>query len=107
MIDEKGIKELVFYILDYWVGDTMVLSSGLDIKHPAFRIIQKITKLDKISTIKAILLHITEYESFSFSFLFYLLDKEELPEIPEEARGKIKILRNMYIEWGKEKGYIN
>ena len=106
MIDEKGIKELVFYWIDYWHEDTINLSYHSP-DHFVVKIIQKLAEQDKDSTIKAILLHTKEYESWFFTFISLIIDnKEELPEIPKESRGKFNVLRDIFIKWGKEKGYI-
>lgn len=41
------------------------------------------------------------------SVLWEVVKKEDWPEVLEENRGKIKELTEMWLKWGKEKGYID
>ncbi len=107
MIDEKGIIEIVFYIIDYWGEDTINLSYH-NSDHFAVKIIQKLAEYNRNIVIRAILLYIKEHESWFFVFIPLIVEnKKDLPEIPEEDRGKFKLLRNMYINWGRKLRYIN
>ena len=107
MINEEEIIDIVFYIIDYWKEDTMNLSYPTP-DHFAIKIIQKLAEYNRNIVIRAILLYTKEHGSWIFTYIPLIVEnKKELPEIPEEVRGKFKLLREMYINWGKKLRYIN
>lgn len=107
MNDEK-IIELTNNIIDYWEEDTMNLSFN-NRNHPAFSIVKHLIDKEwyKDIVITTILKRMKKEITHFFCFLGYTLTEKELPKIPDEAKGKIEKINEIYLKWGKEKGYLN
>lgn len=98
-------KEFIKNVIDFWTKDTMNLSS-LDHDHPAFDLIKYIATKDKDLVITAILEKLQKECDLFFVILSDIVPKKEQPEF-EEYRGMMEKQRRMWLDWGKEKGYIN
>lgn len=106
MNDDIVIK-MINNLMDYWEEDTINLSFHLRY-HPVFSVIRHLINKERYKdlVITTVLKKIEKDTAFSFIFLGYTLPKEELPEIPEDMRGKMKEINEMYLKWGHEKGYL-
>ncbi len=108
--DEKNAKEmeqLINSLITYWIADTINLSS-IETKHPAFTIVKKIAANDweKELTITTILERIEKEPTWFCVILRDIISKEEQPVLPDEYRGRMDKITEMWLNWGKEKGYI-
>ena len=107
MIDQK-IEEIVNNLINCWEEDTINLSFH-DINHPCFSIIKILAERDDYieTVITTILRRMRKELTWSFVILWHIVPEEDRPVIPEEAKGKIQVLTDIWIAWGKEKGYLN
>ena len=107
MMDDKKVVELINGIIDCWEEDTCVLSY-IDHSHPAFSIVKKLADKEWHFNlvVTTILERIKGETTLFYAILYDIIPKDIQPELKEEMRGKIKEQIEMWIEWGKEKGYI-
>lgn len=98
---ENFVKDLI----RYWEEDTMLLSYH-DMDHPAISIIKKIASLHPKMVVSCILNYVQQKESWAFTILREIIPSENCPVCKEEDRGVFHALRNMWIQWGIDKGYI-
>ncbi len=101
MTDKEKIR-FINDVINFWEDDTIMLSN-IDQKHPAFSLI---TKIDPQIVIPIILKRINKKITWLFVILYTIVPKEEQPDLPEEFRGKIKNQTNMWLKWGRKKGYL-
>ncbi len=110
MIDQE-IIDLVNGVIDMWEEDTCLLSSCPDHSHPAFTIIIKIADRwegeRKSLVISTILRRMQRKMTWFFVILYNIVSKEDQPKFTEDMRGKVKVYTKVWIDWGKEKGYLN
>ena len=106
MTDEVQI-ELINALIDYWIEDTMLLSS-IETKHPSYTLVQKMAEKEcqRELVITTVLKRIQKELTWFTVVLYEIVPKEEQPDFPDEWRGKIKEITNSWIDWGREKGYI-
>jgi len=100
--DEEESTLLLFHRLtDQWRRETRHMSSVHDIiMHPAY---QQIIGLGE----KAIPLILNELrERLDHWFWALMMITRESP-VPQEEYGKMTLMRDIWLEWGKRKGYIN
>lgn len=95
-------KELINGIIDFWGEDTM-FDSSISTDHPAFDLIKRMGKETVITTI---LERIQKSIIWFFVILYDIVPKEEQPEFLKEYEGDIEAQIKMWLDWGKEKGYI-
>ena len=95
-------EETINGIIDIWETDTLHLSYT-DIEHPAFILVQMI---NPSISIPIILKRMEKEMTLFFSILWHIVPEEDRPIVPEELRGKIQKLTDLWIQWGKERKYV-
>ncbi len=103
----EEMKQLINGLITYWIADTILLSS-IETKHPAFTIVKKIAANDweRELVITTVLKRIQKELTWFCVILFDIVPKKECPVLPNEYLGKIDKITEMWLDWGKEKGYI-
>ncbi len=106
MTDKEKIK-LINALIDYWKEDTSLYSS-IQTKHSAFILVKEMAEKDwqRELVITIVLKRIKKELTWFVVILYDIVPKKEQPAFPEEYCGKIKKITDSWIEWGKEKGFI-
>jgi len=105
---EKEKIELINGIIDAWEEDTCFLSYT-DRQHPAFSLVKKIarrTPEEMILVITTILKRMEKEVTLFYTIFYDLIPNAKQPKITEEMMGKIQKQTEVWIEWGRGKGYI-
>lgn len=102
-------SEFIRNLICYWHLDTIHLSEHR-LDNPAIQILQRINNWRKDkngndnTVIKLMLEYIKDNPCWIFMYIPYFTN--DCPEIPKSKRGKFNELKEIYLNWGKEKGYI-
>ena len=107
-MNNTNVAILVNGIMDCWKEDTFCLSYT-DTNHPAFTLVKKIADKEwyRDTVIITILKRMEEEFTFFASILFDIIPEKDWPKISDDMRGKIEKIREIWVKWGKEKGYLN
>lgn len=98
-------KSLLEILAKYFKQDTMFLSS-IQTNHPYYKSIVAIGKSRPHDVIPFLLNEIgTEGDAHWFIALQEIVGEKNSPKISSEIMGRIDLIRQVWLDWGKLKGY--
>ena len=107
-MNNKKVIDLVNGLIDMWEEDTMFLSSPC-YDHPAFTIMVKMGKKDWCHelVVKTVLERMTKDLTLFYGVLYDIVTEEKQPEIPDSLRGNIQEQTDIWLQWGRDNGYLD
>lgn len=96
-----GEKDRLNSLLDRWEKETSILSS-IEVTHPCFVEAKKMKSKEAIGWL---LERMKKEATWSMALLHYWVSKKESP-ITEEMKGKIQVMTDEWVKWGKKKKFI-
>ena|ERR1035438_4078448 len=85
--------------------DQVSLLSEIRKDHPAF--LEILSMKDKINLISLALWDLNDYCHNCFAILYTIVPPEKQPIVPENMKGRVDQIRQLWLEWGKKNGYLN
>lgn len=108
-----NLHNFIHDLIDFWEEDTGMMSYH-DPSHPVWEILRKMAKYHRHEVIIAILRYCLMDESWIFLVLFTIVDPHDQPSVTEDEckvencfmKMSFDNMREMWLNWGREKGYL-
>jgi hypothetical protein len=88
-------------LMKIWYRDTAMMSFGYE-RHAAFN--EVLALKDKLPLVDMLLRDLGDYCHLCFRVLWTIVPNP--PEIPEEHRGRVSKMMDIWINWGIDNGYL-
>ena len=104
--DERS--RMINGLITIWEEDTILSSSPCQ-DHPAFTIITKMGKQEWCTdiVITTVLKRMQKGVTLFFGVLYDIVPEKDQPKIPDDIKGMMQKQTDIWLQWGKRKGYID